>query len=69
MWCSSWGAEMTTRKENDPASVPTAHPDPECNTGYAEPKPKDKAQAKIDGAKPEPDAEEGGLKHDPDPNP
>ena len=50
-------------------SVPTAHPDPECNTGYAEPKPKDKAQAQIDGAKPAPDAEEGGLKHDPDPTP
>ena len=60
---------MTTRKDTDAASVPTAHPDPECNTGYAEPKPKDKAQAQIDGAKPEPDAEEGGLKHDPDPTP
>ena len=37
---------MTTRKDSgEAASVPTAHPDPECNTGYAEPKPKDKAQA------------------------
>ncbi len=69
MWCSSWGAEMSTRKDNEPASVPTAHPEPECNTGYAEPKPKDKAQAQIDGAKPESDAEEGGLEHDPDPTP
>ena len=42
---------MTTRKENDPASVPTAHPDPECNTGYAEPKPKDKAQARCRAAR------------------
>ena len=60
---------MTTRKVSDAASVPTASPEPECNTGYAEPKPKDKAQAQIDGAKPAPDAEEGGLKHDPDPTP
>ena len=60
---------MTTRKDSDAASVPTASPDPACNTGYAEPKPKDKAQAQIDGAKPVPDAEEGGLKHDPDPTP
>ncbi len=47
-------------------AVPTAHPDPECNTGYAEPKPKDKAQAQIDGAKPAPDREDGRLEHDPD---
>ena len=60
---------MSTRKDNAPANVPTAHPEPECNTGYAEPKLKDKAQAQIDGAKPEPDAEEGGLEHDPDPAP
>ncbi|GHB98083.1 hypothetical protein [Thermomonas carbonis] len=60
---------MSTRKENEPSSVPTAHPESECNTGYAEPKPKDKAQAQIPGAKPEPDAEEGGLEHDPDPTP
>lgn len=60
---------MTTRKDTGATSVPTAHPDPECNTGYAEPKPKDKAQAQIPGAKPEPDAEEGGLKHDSDPTP
>ena len=51
---------------NDNA-VPTGHPDPACNTGYAEPKPKDKAQAQIPGAKPKPDDEEGGLEHDPDP--
>lgn len=60
---------MTARKDNAPASVPNAHPDPECNTGYAEPKPKDKAQAQIPGAKPAPDPEEGGLEHDPDPTP
>ena len=36
-------------------------------TGYAEPKPKDKSEAQIPGAKPEPDDEEGGLEHDPDP--
>ena len=64
---SNWGAEMTNRKDSGAASVPTSHPEPGCNTGYAEPKPKDKAQAQIPGAKPEPDAEEGGLEHDPDP--
>ena len=36
---------MTTRKDSEAASVPTASPEPECNTGYAEPKPRDKAQA------------------------
>lgn len=46
--------------------VPAAHPDPACNTGYAEPKPKDKAEAQIPGARPDPGAEEGGLEHDPD---
>jgi hypothetical protein len=60
---------MTTRKDADANSVPTAHPDPGCNGGYAEPKPKDKAQAQIPGAKPEPDTEEGGLEHEPDPAP
>jgi hypothetical protein len=60
---------MATRKDSDPTRVPTAHPDPACNTGYAEPKPKDKAQAQIPGAKPEPDTEAGGLEHDPDPMP
>ena len=60
---------MGTRKDADPASVPAAHPDPACNTGYAEPKPKDKAQAQIPGAKPKSDTEEGGLEHDPDPTP
>ena len=60
---------MTTRKDSDAASVPTASPDPAGNTGYAEPKPRDKAQAQIPGAKPEPDPEEGGLEHDPDPAP
>ena len=69
MSCSNWGAEMINRKDTGAASVPTAHPDPECNTGYAEPKPKDTAQAQIPGAKPAPDAEEGGLSHDPDPTP
>ena len=38
---------MTTRKVSDAASVPTASPEPECNTGYAEPKPRDKAQARA----------------------
>ena len=60
---------MPSRKDIEPTSVPIRHPDPGCNTGYAEEKPKDKAQAQIPGAKPEPDAEAGGLKHDPDPTP
>lgn len=51
----------------DPGKVPAAHPDPECNTGYAEPKPASKQQAQIPGAKPEPDSEEGGLEHESDP--
>ncbi len=52
---------------SDPRKVPAGHPDPECNTGYAEPKPDSKQQAQIPGAKPKPDAEEGGLEHEPDP--
>lgn len=47
--------------------VPVAHPKPECNTGYAEPKPRDKAQ--VPGARPEPDGDEGRLEYDPDPSP
>lgn len=57
------------RHDDAAATVPAAHPDPACNTGYAEPKPKDKAQAQIPGAKPPPDDEDGGLEHDPDPEP
>lgn len=57
----------TSKTPGDADKVPAAHPDPECNTGYAEPKPKDKSEAQIPGAKPEPDDEEGGLEHDPDP--
>ena len=57
----------TSKTPSDADKVPTAHPDPECNTGYAEPKPKDKAEAQIPGAKPKPDHEEGGLEHNPDP--
>lgn len=49
--------------------VPAAHPEPECNTGYAEPKPKNKREAQIPGAEPPPDAEAGGLEYDPDPEP
>ena len=59
---------MATRKQ-EPTKVPAAHPDPECNTGYAEPKPRDKAEARIPGAKSEPSPEDGGLEHDPDPEP
>lgn len=51
-----------------PTRCPPRIPTPECNTGYAEPKPKDKSEAQIPGAKPEPDDEEGGLEHDPDPD-
>ncbi|MEO6228349.1 MAG: hypothetical protein ABIO61_10915 [Thermomonas sp.] len=47
--------------------VPASHPDPGCNTGYAEPKPKNKEQAHIPGAKQPPGNEEGGLEHAPDP--
>ena len=56
---------MADRKQPSP-QVPVAHPDPQCNTGYAEPKPKDRAQAQIPGAKPEADPEDGGLEHYPD---
>ena len=56
---------MADRKQPSP-QVPVAHPDPQCNTGYAEPKPKDRAQAQIPGAKPEVDPEDGGLEHDPE---
>lgn len=59
---------MGTQKPT-PDQVPIAHPDPECNTGYAEPKPKDRAQAQIPGARPEQDSEDGGLEHKPDPTP
>ena len=48
--------------------VPVAHPDVACNTGYAEPKPRTKEQARIPGGKQPPNAEEGGLEHDPDPS-
>ena len=58
---------MTTRKDSDAASVPTASPDPACNTGYAEPKPKTPGEAQIPGATPEPDPEEGGLDRETDP--
>ena len=58
---------MGHHRHDDPAPVPTGHPDPACNTGYAEPQPKDKAQAQIPGAKLKPDDEEGGLEHDSDP--
>lgn len=51
----------------DPGKVPAGHPDPEGNTGYAEPKPDNKQQAQIPGAKPDPDPEAGGLEHAPDP--
>ena len=59
------------KKDSGATRVPIAHPDPGCNTGYAEPKPKDKAQAQIPGAQPglELEVEEGGLSHDPDPAP
>ena len=50
-------------------AVPVASPKPGGNTGYAEDKPKDKAQAQIPGGRPEPDGEEGGLEHEPDPEP
>lgn len=60
---------MPDRKQPEPASVPITSPEPECNTGYAEDKPRDRAQAQIPGAKPDPDPEEGGLEHDPDPAP
>ena len=55
-----------TRPREEPARIPTGHPDPACNTGYAEPKPRDKAEAQIPGATPEPDDEAGGLEHAPD---
>ena len=55
------------RDADDENEVPVAHPDPECNTGYAEPKPHSKEQARIPGAKEAPNKEEGGLEHDPDP--
>ena len=55
------------RKDADKATVPLASPDPAGNTGYAEDKPKDKAQAHIPGGRPAPDAEEGDLEHAPNP--
>lgn len=57
------------RHTDDADKVPTASPEPACNTGYAEPKPRNKEQAQIPGAKRPPDTEEGGLEHDPDPAP
>ena len=61
------------RPRNDdapaPTAVPLAHPEPGCTPGYAEDRPADKAQARIPGARPQPDAEEGDLEHDPDPRP
>ncbi len=56
-------------RANEPTKVPSGHPDPECNTGYAEPKPRDRGEAQIPGAEPEPDPEEGGLDRDTDPLP
>ncbi len=56
-----------SRSVDDANRVPTASPDPACNTGYAEPKPRNKQQAHIPGARQAPDKEEGGLEHDPDP--
>lgn len=53
-------------RDKAPANIPMGHPDPQCNTGYAEPKPEDRAQAQIPGARPDPDPEEGGLEHAPD---
>jgi len=55
------------RQEQNPDNVPLGNPDPACNSGYAEPKPRNKEQAQIPGAKQPPDAEEGGLEHEPDP--
>lgn len=52
---------------DDAHKVPAASPDPACNTGYAEPKPRNKGEAQIPGAKPKPDSEDGDLEHDPDP--
>ena len=53
--------------QQTPNKVPVASPDPACNTGYAEPKPQTKEQARIPGAKQPPNSEEGGLEHQPDP--
>ncbi len=47
--------------------MPAASPDPARNTGYAEPRPRSKEQARIQGAKQAPNTEEGGLEHEPDP--
>lgn len=58
---------MGKHRQGHDAPTPLAHPDPSGNTGYAEPKPKDEAQAQIPGARPEPDGEEGGLEYAPDP--
>ncbi len=66
MSCLNWGAEMAGQKKN-PVKVPVGNPNQECNTGYAEAKPQTKRQAQIPGAEPEPDGEDGGLEHDPDP--
>lgn len=57
---------MAGPRQDDPKRIPSAHPDPAGNTGYAEPKPRDKAQARIPGARKPPDSEEGGLEHEPD---
>lgn len=54
-------------QSKDASKVPAAHPDAECNTGYAEPMPGNKQQAQIPGAKPQPDPEDGGLEHESDP--
>ena len=58
---------MMEHPEDTAKTVPTAHPDPACNTGYAEPKPRTKEQAHIPGAKQAPNTEDGGLQHEPDP--
>ncbi|MBN8264363.1 MAG: hypothetical protein J0M21_06880 [Xanthomonadales bacterium] len=60
---------MGTRTPADANHIPTGHPEPACNTGYAEPKPRNKGEAQIPGAEPPPDPEAGGLGHDPDPAP
>lgn len=56
-----------SRNDDNPDKVPAASTDPACNAGYAEPKPRNKEQAQIPGAKQPPDTEEGGLEHESDP--
>lgn len=56
------------RQDNTPDDLPAEKPDPTCNSGYAETKPRNKEQAQIPGAKQPPDKEEGGLEHEADPS-